>query len=169
MRYCCLTTVTELLVISGTLTILCGGEANGEVPAWVVYPDAEWHTLTPPEAGIRDVAAWNKWVDSTKKRTRGARFQGEDHSGNKWGVAITRGGYLIQTFGDSNYKFQTASLGKAFTIACLQLAIDEGLIKSADDLIMNYWSGAGKLNSRHKYLNEGRSLRFRKGKKILHC
>ena len=35
MRFCCLTTVTELLVISGTVTFLCGAEANGDVPAWV--------------------------------------------------------------------------------------------------------------------------------------
>jgi CubicO group peptidase (beta-lactamase class C family) len=70
-------------------------------------------------------------------------------------VVITRGGYLIQTFGDPDYKYQTASLGKAFTMACLQLAIDEGLINNADDLIKDYWTGEGQLNSPHKYMNQG--------------
>ena len=155
MRFRCLTTVTELRVMSGTVTLLFGANANGQVPDWVVYPDKEWHVLTPEEAGIRDVQAWNRWVEATKKTAKGASFQGEDHRGNKWGVAITRGGYLIQTFGDPDYKYQTASGAKAFIQACLHLAIDKGLIKSGDDLIKDYWTGEGELNSRHKYINEG--------------
>jgi len=130
-------------------------EVYAQLPKWVVYPDKEWKVLTPDEAGIRDVAGWNQWVEATKKSARGASFQGEDHSGNQWGAAVTRGGYLIQTFGDPDYKFQTASLGKAFTIACLQLAIDEGLIQSGDDLIKSYWTGKGQFNAKHKYLDQG--------------
>ncbi len=129
-------------------------KGDAKVPGWVVYPDKEWQALAPEEAGIRDVEAWNNWVKATTKSARGARFQGEDHSGDKWGVAITRGGYLIQTFGDPDYKFQTASLGKCFTMACLQLAIDEGRIKSADELIKDYWIGEGQLNAPHKSLNK---------------
>jgi CubicO group peptidase (beta-lactamase class C family) len=140
---------------SAVPTASSGSWAQAEVPAWVAYPDEEWRTLTPQEAGVRDVEAWNRWVEATKKSSRGASFQGEDHSGVQWGVAITRGGYLIQSFGDPDYKFQTASLGKCFTMACLQLAIDEGLIKSADDSIKDYWTGEGQLNAKHKYLDEG--------------
>jgi CubicO group peptidase (beta-lactamase class C family) len=111
--------------------------------------------VTPEEAGIRDVAAWKRWVEATQQTAKGASFQGEDHRGNKWGVAITRGGYLIQTFGDPDYKYQTASGAKAFIQACLQLAIDKGLIKNGDALIKNHWIGKDQLNSRHKYMNEG--------------
>jgi len=129
-------------------------EAYAQVPDWVVYPDQEWQVITPEEAGIRDVQAWNRWVDDTTKIAKGASFQGEDHRGNKWGAAITRGGFLVQTFGDPDYKFQTASGAKAFIQACLQLAIDKGLLKSGDELIKSHWTGEGQLNSRHKYMNE---------------
>ena len=124
-------------------------------PDWVTFPDEEWQTITPEEAGIEDVETWNRWVEAARGRVRGAAFQGEDHGGDRWGVAITRGGYLIQTFGDSDYRYQTASLGKAFNRACLQLAVDNGLIPSADALIKDYWTGVGELNSPHKYLNQG--------------
>lgn len=146
--------VTAIVTMS-VATWLATANALAQVPGWVVYPDKQWLTLTPDQAGIRDVAAWNKWVVATEKSERGASFQGEDHSGNKWGVAITRGGYLIQTFGDPDYKCQTASLGKAFTIACLQLAIDEGLVKSGDDLINDHWTGVGELNAKHKFMTAG--------------
>jgi hypothetical protein len=116
--------------VTAALICLCFTvDAYAQVPEWVVYPDKEWQVITPKEAGIHDVAAWNTWVAATKKTARGASFQGEDHRGNKWGVAITRGGYLIQTFGDPDYKFQTASAAKAFIQACLQLAIEKELVK----------------------------------------
>ncbi len=40
----------------------------------------------------------------------------------------------MQTWGDPDYKYQSASLGKAFIRAVFGLAVDEGLIKP-DDLI----------------------------------
>jgi len=135
--------------------LVCCAPARAQVPNWVVYPDKKWKTLSPQEAGITDVQAWNNWVEATKKTARGASLHGEDHSGRKWGVAITRAGYLVQTFGDPDYRFQTSSVGKCFTMACLQLAIDGGLIKSADDLIKDYWTGEGQLNGRHKHLDQG--------------
>ena len=138
-----------------TMLVAVSAAARAEVPTWVVYPDNEWRTVTPEQAGITDAQAWNQWVRATKKNARGTGFHGEDHSGNKWGVAITRGGYLVQTFGDPDYRYQTASVGKCFTMACLQLAIDEGRIKSADDLIKDHWTGQGQLNARHKYLHQG--------------
>ena len=101
--------------------------ARSQTPDWVAFPDKEWQTITPEAAGNHNLDAWNEWVKAMTKHTRGNSFQGEDHRGDRWGVTVTRGGYLIQTFGNPDYKFQTASLGKAFTITCLQLAIDEGL------------------------------------------
>ena len=137
------------------MLLLVPAVAGADVPEWVAYPDKEWKVVTPAEAGIRDVPAWNRWVAATRKKAKGASFQGEDHLGNNWGVAITRGGYLIQTYGDPDYKFQTASGAKAFIQACLQLALDKGLLKNADELIKDYWTGEGQLNSRHKFMNEG--------------
>ena len=144
---------TMCVVVLGILCISHGVVA--QVPEWVVYPGGEWQTLTPEEAGITDLAAWSRWLAATTGKAHGGASFGEDHTGNKWGVAITRGGYLIQTFGDPDYKYQTASVGKTFSIACLQLAVDHGIIESADDLISKYWTGEGELNAPHKYLNRG--------------
>ena len=36
----------------------------------------------------------------------GASFGGEDHSGENYGAVITRGGYLIHTWGDRHYRHQ---------------------------------------------------------------
>lgn len=143
------------------------------VPDWVVFPDKDWLTLTPEQAFPDEVPsyvtgsttvsnrdAWDAWVSERNKKVSGATWQGEDHSNNRWGVAITCGGYLLQTFGDPDYRFQTASLGKAFTMACLQLALDEGRIASADDVIKNYWTGESQLNSSQKYLNQGHHNRL---------
>ena len=61
----------------------CPAVTYAEVPKWVVYPDKEWKVLTAEEAGIGDVAAWNRWVEATRKTAKGASFQGEDHRENK--------------------------------------------------------------------------------------
>ena len=149
---------TTRSVVWIAVSLLLPACLQAETPNWVVYPGKTWKVLTAAEAGVRDVAAWDRFVQASGKSTRGASFHGEDHSGNRWGVAITRGGYLIQSFGDPDYRFQTASVGKCFTMACLQLAIDEGRIKSADSLIGDYWTGKGQLNGRHKQLDQGHHL-----------
>ncbi len=154
----CILSMIFALVCWAMCSDMAWGQRNasgGDVPDWVVYPDEEWQTISPEEAGIEDLDAWDRWVEAAKEKAKGASFQGEDHTGDKWGVAITRGGYLVQAFGDPDYKYQTASLGKAFNRACVQLAVDEGLIPSADALIKDYWTGEGELNSPHKYLNAG--------------
>ena len=48
---------------------------------------------------------------------RGATFGGEDHSGDKFGAVLTRGGYLVHSWGDRLYAHHTASVGKALTWA----------------------------------------------------
>ena len=80
---------------------------------------------------------WKSWL--AKQNPVGAEVLGQNLDHN-FGVVIVRGGYVVQTFGDPDFKFQTASVGKAFTSFALQLAIDEGLINSADDLIREYWT-----------------------------
>jgi CubicO group peptidase (beta-lactamase class C family) len=157
----------------------CGGvpsetaPSDGTVPDWVVYPEKEWQTITPEQAfpdqvqsgtsghaAHSDLSAWKGWVGRMNEQVKGAskdlpQYQRLDNRENQGGVAIAWGGYLLQTFGDPDFRVQTASLGKAFTMACLQLAIDQGLINSATDLVKDYWTGEGELNAPHKYLNQG--------------
>jgi len=45
--------------------------ADGEIPDWVVYPDEEWQSISPEEAGIEDPDAWNRWVEAAEERARG--------------------------------------------------------------------------------------------------
>lgn len=172
-----------VLLVAFLVLVSCGSQKGEDVveqsrldrsvPDWVVFPEKDWLTLTPEQAfpdrvpsyitGSTAVSArdaWNTWVSAMNKKVSGATWQGEDHSNNRWGVAIAWGGYLLQTFGDPDYRFQTASLGKAFTMACLQLAVDEGRIASADALIKDYWTGEEQLKSSHKYLNQGHHNRL---------
>ena len=147
--------------------------ASDAVPGWVIFPEKEWQSIAPEEAFAQPVSShvtshaaktdlleWDAWVSRTSDKVKGSAFFGEDHSGSRWGVAIAWGGYLLQTFGDPDYRYQTASLGKSFTMACLQLAVDEGLIESADDLIKDSWTGEGQLNGPHKYLDQAHHRRL---------
>ena len=70
------------------------------------------------------------------------------------GTVLTRGGYLVHTWGDGNYKFQTASTGKTFGRVLIGLAVQEGMIEP-DDLITDTWTGEGQLSHSHKHLDQG--------------
>ena len=50
------------------------------------------------------------------------------------GAVLTRGGYLVWIWGNPAYKYQTASVGKAFSRVLIGLAVEEGLIQP-DDVI----------------------------------
>ena len=132
---------------------------ESQVPDWVVYPETDWVRITPAQAGF-DELKFNKIISSSQ--VRGANFAGEVHDNNRWGAVLTRGGYLVHTWGDPDFRYQSASLGKAFTRAVLGLAVDEGLV-SPDDLINRTWTGEGQLSHLHKYLDWGfhKSLTWR--------
>jgi CubicO group peptidase (beta-lactamase class C family) len=149
------TTRIALLI---TVMSLTGGQTQGQVPEWVVYPDKEWKTITPREAGL-DSPKWNAWV--ARQKPAGNDSWGQNPQ-RDFGVVVTRGGYLLKTFGNVDCKVQSASVGKAFTSFALQLAIDEGLIKYANDPIHKYWTGEGQLDSPHKQMDRGphQSLTF---------
>ena len=131
--------------------------APPETPAWVKFPGDRWETMTPEEAGL-DVKKFRAWVENQRPEF-GKEIGGQRPGGG--GVVITRGGYIVQEWGDPEFKHQSASLGKTFTRMALQLAIDDGLIKSAGDPVHEYWSGRGYLAS-HKVLDGGhhRALTF---------
>ncbi len=120
-----------------------------EVPDWVVYPEDDWETITPGEAGL-DPKKFYRFLEGLD--VRGAAYGGEDHTGDRWGAVLTRGGYLVHAWGDRHYKFQTASTGKAFGRVLIGLAAQEGMIE-ADDLVADTWTGEGLLSHPHKYLD----------------
>ncbi len=137
---------------------VCGVACSADVPEWVNFPGDEWETIAPQEAGL-DAARFNAWVRSQEPGF-GKAYGGQKPGAG--GVVIARGGYLLHTWGDPDFKYQSASLGKTFTRMLVQLAVDEGLINSATDLVRDYWTGAGQLSHPHKYLTNGhhQSLTF---------
>ena len=121
------------------------------IPDWVTFPGGEWTEITPQEAGL-DVVAWRRLL--AERDVRGASYEGEVSEGDDWGTVFTRGGYLVHTWGNGDYRSQTASMGKAFTWAVLGLAVERGLV-GADEYIWRTWKGEGQLSHPHKHLDRG--------------
>src|SRR6476646_4856107 len=96
------------------------------LPDWVTYPAADWVSLTPEEAGL-DPKGLAEFL-AGREAPRAASFGGEDHSGGRWGAVLTRGGYLVQSWGDRHYCHHTASVGKALICALVGLAAADGLL-----------------------------------------
>jgi CubicO group peptidase (beta-lactamase class C family) len=128
-------------------------------PDWVTFPADDWIAISPEEAGL-DPVGFAAFLAGL--HPRGASFGGEDHTGDKWGAVLTRGGYLVQAWGDRNYRFQTASTGKALMWALIGLAVGDGLL-DPDAPIWQSWTGHGELSHAHKHLDEGhhRTLTWR--------
>ena len=123
----------------------------GTIPDWVTYPENDWKSITPQEAGL-DPAQWGRFLDNCD--ARGSSEDKPGQAGPQWGAAFTRGGYLVKTWGDPAFKTQTASVGKAFTWVAFGLAVEDGLVKP-DDLINKTWTGSGQLSHPHKHLDQG--------------
>lgn len=92
-------------------------------PAWVIYPKKAWTWALPADAGF-DPVAWSNYL--TGLDVGPGSCGGDIHTGGRWGTCVQRGGYLIHCWGDEDYLYQSASLGKAFNGFALQLAIDQG-------------------------------------------
>jgi CubicO group peptidase (beta-lactamase class C family) len=115
-------------------------------------PTYEWEYRTPAEVGF-DVDKWDEWVNSMT--LTGHESWGQNPEGN-FGLVITKDGYIVAEFGDVDMTSQqSASVGKAFAGLTIQLAIDKGLLNSADDPIQDYWTGEGELDHPDKYMNQG--------------
>ena len=121
-------------------------------PEWVYFPKMgeKMPVVSPEEAGL-DTAKFNKWANAVSPEIKMSGGQPE----SDYGLLICRGGRIIRSWGNIDFKHQSASLGKAFLRLALQLAIDEKLIGSEHDKVMNYWTGEGQLNGTHKYLTNG--------------
>ena len=98
----------------------------GTIPGWVTYPEDEWESITPQEAGL-DSDQWSRFLDTCDARGSSEDAPGEE--GPQWGAALTRGGYLVKSWGNPAFKTQTASVGKAFTWVAFGLAVEDGLVK----------------------------------------
>ena len=122
-----------------------------EIPDWVTYPEDEWIRIEPEEAGL-NAAKFGEFIAGLD--VRGASFGGEEHSRNQHGAVLTRGGYLIQSWGDPDYRFQTASTGKALSWPLIGFAAEEGLL-DPDEPVNAIWTGEGELSHPHKHLSEG--------------
>ncbi|MBM3933138.1 MAG: serine hydrolase [SAR202 cluster bacterium] len=121
------------------------------LPSWVTWPGDDWQQITPEEAGL-DPARFKAFLDGLDVRP--GSFGGEDHSGNRYGAVITRGGYLVHSWGDRHYRYQTASVGKALSWPLIGFAVEDGLL-DADQPINRYWTGDGELSHPHKHLDKG--------------
>jgi CubicO group peptidase (beta-lactamase class C family) len=120
------------------------------IPDWVVYPESDWLTTTPEAAGF-----WQPEFDDATRSYEPAptTFWGERHGLQDFAAVLTRGGYLVKSWGRTkDYKHQTASVGKAFTWALLGLAVEK-LRLNADEPVYCTWTGVGEFSHAHKYLD----------------
>lgn len=124
-----------------------------DVPDWIVYPDREWARLSPTDAGFREPA----FSDLVRAHPpRASTFWGERHAPGEFGAVLLRGGYLVATWGRwRDYRHQSASVGKAFTLAALGLAV-ERLGLDVDEPVCHRWTGAGELSHPHKHMDNER-------------
>ncbi len=121
------------------------------VPDWVVFPRRQWARCTPAEAGFdpEKLGAVLAAAD-----VHGGTWGGVPVGPDDWGAVLTRGGYLVQTWGDPSFKQQSASLGKCLTRALFGITVEAGLI-DPDAPIHASWTGHGELSHPHKYLDAG--------------
>ena len=112
------------------------------LPGSLTYPEENWERLSPEQAGV-DLQAWETYLE--QQHPSGSTQFGENHPRNQWGTAIAINGRLLHTWGNPDYLYQSASVGKALTKMALQLAIDRRLIKSENDFVRDYWAGDGSI------------------------
>ena len=67
----------------------------------VVFPSGVWQPADDLEAIGIDPEGWESFRSALN--IRGANWEGEDHSGNQWGVVVTCRGRVIGSWGDPNY------------------------------------------------------------------
>jgi len=127
------------------------GQDRHRIPDWVTFPDEQWLKITPEQAGL-DASRLEQIVSAAN--IHGGGTLGVQVQEGQWGAVLTRGGYLVRSWGDPSYKYQSASLGKCILRALFGLTVEAGLLKP-DEPICQAWTGRGELSHPHKYLDEG--------------
>ena len=126
------------------------------LPAWLTFPEQQWQRITPAKAGI-DTVAYEKLLAQSQIGPKG--WGGTQPDNRQWGAVLTRGGYLVQTWGDPAFKTQSASLGKCITRALIGISAERGRLK-LDEPISTTWTGRGQLSHEHKCLDQGYHARL---------
>ncbi len=126
-------------------------DADGTtLPRWLTYPNERWPVATPEEAGFRQ-PEFDQLL--ARYEPHPSTFWGERHAPGDFGAVLTRGGYMVKTWGRAHdYRYQTASVGKAFTLALLGLAV-ERLGLDPDEPVRHTWTGAGQMSHPHKQMD----------------
>jgi CubicO group peptidase (beta-lactamase class C family) len=124
-------------------------QATG-IPPWVTFPNADWVEATPEQAGFRQPELDRLLAQYDPSPST---FWGERHPPEDFGAVLTRGGYLVQAWGRAHdYRHQTASVGKAFTLALLGLAVEK-LGLDPGEAVWRTWTGAGQMSHPHKLMD----------------
>ena len=125
----------------------------------VTYPDSNWQTTTPVEAGME-----------TEKLQR-AKTWLDDHAGEGgYRLVVVRGGKLVAEWNlgvESEAQLQLASATKSIFSSILGVIIDEGKLPSADARVIDYYpefmdvpDGAGPKPGRYAF-EKDRAITFR--------
>ncbi len=134
--------------------IILGGSGKivDSVSKSLTFPEQAWERASREELGL-DNAGWDEWF-AAQNPSVSLKF-GRRATLNEWGAVMVKDGFLVANWGDPDYQYQSASVGKAFTKLALALAIDQGLIRSDRDRVSLYWTGEGLLSSPDKAMNKG--------------
>lgn len=121
------------------------------LPSWFDWPGDEWLPATPAQAGL-DPERLAAAVEAVPVRAAG--WGGTSPAPHEYGAVLTRGQYLVHTWGDPSFRTPSASLGKCLTRALLGITAEAGLV-DPDAPIRETWTGAGELSYAHKHLDAG--------------
>lgn len=117
------------------------------LPVETVYPEEHWEELPLQEAGFTPELV------AELERLEPQPYRLWDEPVTQCASLITRDGRLVWYWGDTrHYRHQTASVGKAFTIALLGLAVEK-LGLNPDEPVYRTWTGAGQMSHEHKRMD----------------
>lgn len=122
-------------------------------------PGTEWDVVEPEEAGF-----------DRSRLSHAGEWQANDADGQPYAVLIARRGRIVGEWTFRVDPFETArmaSASKSLFSSVLGIAIEEGVIKSADDQVVDYYPelmdvppGRGPKDGRHAFpANEGITFR----------
>lgn len=126
------------------------------------YPNPDWQWRTPAEAGFdpAKLETAKQWLDEQARQQENGRYR----------VVIVRGGYLVAEWNhgvDADEQLWLASAAKSIFSSMLGIAIQEGVIPSADEKVvaiypemMDVPEGTGPKPGRYAF-EKDRDITFR--------